>query len=270
MIDARGVLNIPSGFYHFKKMVSPLRNASSLREIEMFPFPHLPVAADGLDQEVRVAREEGRVVVGTVGHIYENAWQIRGLEQFLEDLLERPAWAECVLDRIAERARMLAVAAAQAGADYLFTGDDVASQHGMIFSPDVWRRFIKPRWKQVYDAARDISPDIAIWYHSDGDISAIVPELIEIGVTILNPLQPECMDVVALKRRYGSRLVFDGTIGTQTTMPFGSPQEVRRTVMDRRRTLGKDGALILSPTHVLEPEVPEENVDAFCEACRAG
>jgi uroporphyrinogen decarboxylase len=120
----------------------------------------------------------------------------------------------------------------------------------------------------VYEAARRIKPDIEIWYHSDGNITDIIPELIDIGVTILNPVQPECMDIHEIKRRYGDKLVLDGTIGTQTTMPFGTTDEVRRTVRSRVRDLGRDGALILSPTHVLEPEVPVENVMAFLETSR--
>jgi uroporphyrinogen decarboxylase len=107
---------------------------------------------------------------------------------------------------------------------------------------------------------------VRIWYHSDGNIAEIIPELIEIGVDILNPVQPECMDLVRLKQDFGDRLVFDGTIGTQSTMPFGTPEDVRTVVRDRIAKLGGDGALILSPTHVLEPEVPIENIRAFFDA----
>ncbi|HEX2999468.1 MAG TPA: uroporphyrinogen decarboxylase family protein, partial [Armatimonadota bacterium] len=113
---------------------------------------------------------------------------------------------------------------------------------------------------------RSINPDIKVWYHSDGNIGAIVPELIEIGVDILNPVQPECLNLSFLKKEYGRNLVFDGTIGTQTTLPFGTPEEVRRVVGERMELLGGDGALMLSPTHVLEPEVPLENIRAFVEA----
>lgn len=144
--------------------------------------------------------------------------------------------------------------------------DDVANQRSLMFSIGMWRTFMKPRWAEVFSLARDIKPDIQIWYHSGGNIEEIVPELIEIGVTMLNPVQPECLDPVSLKRRCGGALVFDGTIGTQTTMPFAEPHEVRRVVEERVRTLGRDGALILSPTHVLEPDVPLENVRAFIEA----
>jgi uroporphyrinogen decarboxylase len=95
----------------------------------------------------------------------------------------------------------------------------------MMFSVDMWRRFMRPVWERVWSAARAVNPAIQIKYHSDGNILPIVPELIEMGVTILNPLQPECMDVDAVHRQWGDRLVLDGCIGTQTTMPFGTPDE---------------------------------------------
>jgi uroporphyrinogen decarboxylase len=133
----------------------------------------------------------------------------------------------------------------------------------------MWREFMKKRWARVYEAARRIKPDIQIWYHSDGNIEPIIPELIDIGVTILNPVQPECVDLARVKKRFGDRLVLDGTIGTQTTMPFGTPDDVRSVIAERKRELGSDGALIISPTHVLEPEVPIDNVMAFVEAARA-
>ena len=151
----------------------------------------------------------GRVAFGIITHIYEDSWQIRGYEQFLMDMMERPEWCEHILDRIKERNMLRACAAARAGVDILLTGDTtVANQRGLMFSKPQWRRFIKSRWQEVYAAAKAIKPDIQIWYHSDGNISEIIPELIEIGVDILNPVQPECVDPVELKREYGDRLVF--------------------------------------------------------------
>ena len=143
-----------------------------------------------------------------------------------------------MLDRICDKNFAVAVAAARAGVDVLGTADDVANQNALMFAPDMWRRFIKSQWVRVYEAVRSINPDIQIWYHSDGNILDIIPELIEIGVTILNPVQLECVDVLEVKKRFGDRLVLDGT-------------------------------LILSPTHVLEPEVPIENIKAFVEASRS-
>lgn len=130
----------------------------------------------------------------------------------------------------------------------------------------MWRKWLKPRLARVIEQARRVKPDILIFYHSDGDCTAIIPELIEIGVDILNPVQPECMNPAELKKEYGDRLAFWGTIGTQTTMPFGTPDEVKAVVKERIETVGKGGGLLLAPTHILEPEVPWENVLAFFEA----
>ncbi len=116
---------------------------------------------------------------------------------------------------------------------------------------------MKPRWARVIAAARAIKPDMHVWYHSDGNIWDILDDLIEIGITILNPVQPECMNPLEIRKRCGKRLAFDGCVGTQTTFPFGTPAEMRRVVRELVETLdGKNGGLMLSPTHVLEPEVP--------------
>jgi len=268
VVNEMGVARVPGDYYHFTHIVSPLRNATTLEEIESFPIDENEGwSEEGMAEEARRAQGEGRIVAGSVTHLYEEAWQIRGLEQFLEDMVLRPDFAESILERLTRRNIRRAEAAARAGADLLYTGDDIAHQHGMIFSPELWRRFIKPRWARIYKAAKRIKPDIMIWYHSDGDVSEVLDELVDIGVEILNPVQPECMDLLWVKRRYGSRLVLDGTVGTQTTFPFGTPEDMERTVRERVETLGYDGRLMLAPTHVLEPEVPVENVFAFFRAC---
>ena len=134
---------------------------------------------------------------------------------------------------------------------------------------ELWRKWLKPRLKRGIDSAKSINPDVLCYYHSDGDISDIIEDLIEIGVDILNPIQPECMDPVAVKERYGSRVNLWGTIGTQTTMPFGTPKEVRREVRRMIEDAGRDGGLVIAPTHVLEPEVPFENIEAYVEAVKS-
>lgn len=273
-LDANGVLHIPGSMYHFTHYISPLRKANSFEQIESFPYRDFSnfsckVNIEELAEEVEQAHLQGKAATTWVGHMYEDSWQIRGYEEFLMDMLVQPEWCEFMLDKIMERNMFNAVAAAKAGVDYIKTGDDVACQNDMMFSLENWRKFIKPRWAKVYAAAREIKPDIQIWYHSDGNITEIIPELIEIGVTILNPIQPECLDPVAVKKQYGDKLVLDGTIGTQTTMPFGTVDDVRNLIRENVSKLGYDGALILSPTHVLEPEVPLENIEAFIETAKS-
>ncbi|HBP38437.1 MAG TPA: hypothetical protein DD640_06800 [Clostridiales bacterium] len=267
-VNCLGVLEVPGSLYHFTRIVSPLRNAEELSEIERYPFPtHEGCALVDLSAVVAAAHDQGKVVSCWSGHLYENSWQIRGYESFLVDMLLNPENCDFIFDRISEFNLETAVAAAKAGVDLLSTGDDVANQRDLMFSIEVWRRFIKPRWAKLYAEVKKINPRIKIRYHSDGNIMSIIPELIEIGVDILNPVQPECLDVREVKRKYGDKLVLDGAIGTQSVMPFGTPEDVRQAVRAARRDLGSDGALILAPTHVLEPEVPIENILAFVAAC---
>ena len=137
-----------------------------------------------------------------------------------------------------------------------------------MFSPDTWRKLIHSRWEKIWRAVKEIRPEVCIWYHSDGNIEAIAPELVVAGLDILNPVQPECVDADAIRHRFGKRLTFDGCIGTQSTMPWGTPDEVRARVKEVIDKYGRNGGLIIAPTHVLEPEVPLENIDALFDACR--
>lgn len=138
----------------------------------------------------------------------------------------------------------------------------------MMMSPEIWREWLKPTIKKAIKAAKDIKPDLIAYYHSDGVIYDIISELIEIGVDVLNPIQPECMNPIKVKEMYGDRLSFWGTIGTQTTMPFGSSREVEEKAKLMIETVGKSGGLVIAPTHLLEPEVPWENVVAFVNAVK--
>ncbi len=268
-IDEIGCGHISHGYFHFTEYVSPLRRAASFTEIESYPVVS---NAAWLDDRMRAAREEahrdGGHALVFVGHMYENAWQVRGYEQFLTDLLVNREWAELLLDRFRENNLRTAVAAARAGYDCITAGDDVANQQTLMFHAELWREVMKPRWASVFAAARAVKPDIHVWYHSDGNIWDILDDLVEIGVTILNPVQPECMDPVAIRKRFGKRLAFDGCVGTQTTFPFGTPADMHRRVRELCEALdAAHGGLMLSPTHVLEPEVPPENIAAFFEAC---
>jgi uroporphyrinogen decarboxylase len=267
--DAMGVAMAPSGTYHFWGYISPLRDARTLAELENYPIETCEGWDTGdLADQVAARHAEGKVASAFVGHMYERAWQIRGYEQFLADTIERPAWAECLLERLMQRNLQAAVAYAEAGADLIRCGDDVANQRAITFRPEVWRSLMLSRWRRVWQRIKAINADCVIWYHSDGNILDIAGELIDAGVDILNPLQPEALDVDEVYRRYGDRVTFDGCMGTQSTMPFGTPDDVRQRVRYLIEAYGQDGGLIIAPTHVLEPEVPLANIDALFDACR--
>ena len=266
--DEWGVGYVPAGLYHFWGMVHPLREAASPRDIAAYPWPDVlaPYRWQHIPEAVRSWQNRGYpVCAGPPCQLFETSWYLRGQEQLLLDFYDNPDIAVAILDTIngvmVEGARRLA----QAGVDVLSLGDDVGTQRAMMMSPATWRQWIKPRVAQQISAAKHIKPDLLVYYHTDGNVEPIIPDFIEIGIDILNPVQPECMDPAAIKRQYGDRLAFWGTIGTQTTMPFGTPDEVRRVVKERIETVGPEG-LVLAPTHVLEPEVPWENIVAFVEA----
>lgn len=222
-INSHGVAMVPSNFYHFWGYVSPLREATRLSDLEDYPIETIEGwDVSDLDAQVAERHAAGKVAGAHLGHMYETAWQIRGYEQFLMDMIERPAWAECLLERLMQRNWLYATACARAGADLILCGDDVANQKAMTFAPNTWRAMTLSRWTKVWQEVKSINPECKVWYHSDGNILEIVGDLVEAGVDILNPLQPECLDLAEVHRRYGSRLTFDGCVGTQSTMP-GQP-----------------------------------------------
>jgi len=267
-VDEWGVGYVSAHFYHFWRHVHPLRNVTTPREVAAYPWPDVlaPYRWERVPEQVQAWHDQGYAVcAGPPSQLYEQAWYMRGQEQLLLDFYDNPDVATAILDTInhvlIEGSRRLAAA----GVDILRLGDDVGWQQAMIMSPDCWRRWLKPRLADVISVARRVKPDILIFFHTDGNVAPIIPDLIDVGLDILNPVQPECMDPVEIKRKYGDRLAFWGTIGTQTTMPFGTPDDVRRVVKERIETVGPEG-LLLAPTHVLEPEVPWENIVAFVEA----
>lgn len=261
-----GTVELKGSFYHFTKKQYPLDQPTTLRDLEEYPWPD-PTPAyrhEHLEAAVAALHEQGKYVIGFVGHIWENAWQITSMPKLMLQFLEEPEQAEYLLDRITENNLFVAKRFAEAGVDCVQTGDDVGMQDRLMMKPAEWRRFLKPRLARVIAAARAVRPEIPVWYHSDGKIVDIIDDLIEVGVTVLNPVQPECLDLRWLKERYGDRLAFWGTIGTQTVMPFGTPADVRQTVREMIDLFWP--GIVIAPTHVLEPDVPWENILAFFQA----
>ena len=268
-IDQFGVVKVFGSTAHFGRGISPLRGAATTGEIASYPLPdprnparyaHLKNAVASLHAQDLAAQGE------LTSTIFETSWAIRGFEETLADLALNPDIVETLFDRMTDLRVIQARQMAEAGVDVLRLGDDVSGQIGMLMSPAMWRRWFKPRLAKIITTAKAIKPDIHIFYHSDGDCQAIIPELVEIGVTVLNPIQPECMDPAQIKIEFGDRLAFWGAIGTQSTMPFGTPEKVRAVVKERIETVGKGGGFLIAPSHILEPEVPWENVIAFIEA----
>jgi uroporphyrinogen decarboxylase len=267
-IDSDGIARVPGSMYHFTRKIGPLERLSDLKELKEFPFSDemADYRYDGLKERVDKLHKQGYFVSGDKGNLLELAWSLRGMDNFLVDLVSNDELVEYLLDRITEMKEFKVEMFAKAGCDQIMFSEDLGMQDRMIMSPDTWRKWFKPRWKRIIAKAKSINPNIFIWFHSDGDIREVIPDFIEIGVNVLNPVQPECIDPAEIRKLYGDKLAFWGTIGTQTTMPFGTPEDVKNEVKKRIETVGYDGGLVLAPTHTLEPEVPMENIFAFFEA----
>ncbi|HTO72817.1 MAG TPA: uroporphyrinogen decarboxylase family protein [Gemmatimonadales bacterium] len=243
----------------YTEMVShPLSDAAALDSYQP-PDPLRPELYTEAERVIRQFKDEYWIAGVTVTTIFETAWALRGLEQMALDLVADPALAGHILDIPYRYHLAAAKRLVEMGVDMIWTGDDVGAQHAMLIAPKTWRRHLKPRMAEFIATVKAINPDLKLAYHSDGRVDPIIPELIEIGVDILNPIQPACMDPAVIKRTYGDRLCFWGTIDEQCTLPFGTPQQVREEVMLRLESVGADGGLILGPTHHVQLDTPLEN-----------
>ena len=229
------------------------------------PDPERPELYLEAEKLIGERQHEYWIVGVTVTTIFETAWALRGYEKTLMDLILNPDLVEALFDIPCRYHSVAAERLVRMGVDMIWLGDDVGAQEQMLFSPETWRRFLKPRMAGLIATLKDLNPALKIAYHSDGNISPLIPELIEIGVDVLNPVQPASMSPAELKGKYGDRLCFWGTIDEQHTLPFGSPQDVRGEVLDRIRIVGDGGGLIIGPTHHVQLDTPMENFKAMVD-----
>jgi len=230
-----------------------------------FPDPVKVMELEGIPSFIEMNRD--RFIIGAIGFsLYERAWILRGIEPVLIDFLENPLFIEELFDRIIDFNLVITKRLCKFPVDAFHFGDDWGQQHGLLIDPELWRSIFKKRLKKLYDAVHDAGLPVSI--HSCGDITEIIPDLIEMGVNMITPLQAEALDFNFLKKEYGKYLTFWGGVSTQQTMPYGTPDEVRAEIRDLKRILGKDGGYILAPSHELQGDVPLENMLAFIEEAK--
>jgi len=200
------------------------------------------------------------------GNIFETSWYMRGFEQMFIDFVLNPELAHAILERVtsfyvAHFTRMLQAAEGQV--DLAFTADDVAGQSGLLMSLEMWEQFLKPYHTRLNQAIHEFGTKVI--YHTDGAATEAVDGLIDMGIDVLQALQfsAEGMDPANLKRRFGDRLCFEGGVSVQTTLPFGTVEDVRLEVEELITVLGKNGGYILGPSHAIQAGTPPENVVAM-------
>ncbi len=260
----------PFGSGRYTEMINPpLARPEALASYRA-PDPTRPELYAEAAQVLRDYKDEYYFVGVTVTTIFETAWALRGYDQMLVDFVTEPDLAEAILEIPYRYHLTAAKKLVEMGVDMIWTGDDVGMQTGMLISPRTWRRFFKPRMAAFIAALKAINPQVKVAYHSDGNVLAIIPDLIEIGLDVLNPVQPACMDPAQLKKQFGDKLCFWGSLDEQHTLPFGTPEDVRAEVRLRKETIGRSGGLILGPTHHVQLDTPMENFWAMVEEITRG
>jgi uroporphyrinogen decarboxylase len=212
-----------------------------------------------------------RFHVGALGWgLFERSWNLRGFENALMDAIAEPDFYEEMLDRLTELYLAFVAETVDLPIDGILFGDDWGDQRGVILGPERWRRFLKPRWARIYDAVH-AAGKIAM-SHCCGSVSDIMPDIIEIGLDVLESVQPEAagMNPYDLKRKWGDKIAFWGCLGSQSTIPRGTPDEIHDEVRRLRREMGRGGGFILAPAKSLQPETPRENAVAVVEAFAEG
>jgi len=210
-------------------------------------------------------RETFRMYLVTM-NFFERAWSLRGMENLLSDMILNEAFVQELFDRILDHHLRLLDIILDYGFESIYIGDDWGQQKGLIMGPPMWRKYIKPGMKRMFDEIKGRGKYVCL--HSCGDLRDILPELVDMGLDIYNTIQPEIYDLKELKREYGKHITFYGGISTQQFLPYASAEEVRSHTNEVMRIMGRNGGYILAPTHAVTDDIPVENVLAMVETAR--
>ena len=258
--------------------IHPLAAATSIAEIEAYPWPDMddPTRVANVRAEARALAADGRhAVIGCPWLLFpfERAQAMRGLDNFLADMVAEPEFASALLWKIEGLCKTLMghfLDEAGDALDMIKIGDDLGMQENLLISPTTYREILRPVHADLIDFIKSRTK-AKVFFHTDGDVYDLIPDFIELGVDILNPIQSSAgrmSDLPRLKREYGDNLVFCGAIDTQRILPYGSPEEVKAEVRRVIDTLGSGGGYMLAAVHTIMNEVPPENILAMVDAAK--
>jgi uroporphyrinogen decarboxylase len=269
------------GGNNFSPYRAPLADATSVREIEDHDWPDIAsderIEAIAAEAE-RLYRETDRALVlgpCCLG-FFQMGWLLRGFETFAKDLYANPDLVEATLEKILElKMAYWGALLPRVSRQVLVVreDDDYGMQSGLVISPETFRQTMRPRWKRLFEFMRKKATSrVYILFHSCGGVRPLIPDLIDLGVDILNPVQVSAarMDTAALKAEFGDDLTFwGGGVDTQHVLPHGTPEEVREEVRRRISDLAPGGGFVFSAVHNIQADVPAENMIAMWEALEA-
>lgn len=248
----------------------PLQDCETAEDVGRYRFPSPADVIDPVGYADRVAslKREGQFVSGGVDNPFKRFWHLRGYENALMDYLSNLEVLDAIYDPLFALYTEICLHETRAGVDMIKVVGDVAMQDRIIMGPEPWRKVDKPRFAKLIEACRAVNPNLHFFFHSDGKLTELVDDLVEIGFDVINPIQPECMNPFEVKKRWGKRITLHGCISIQRTLPFGTVADVRNEVEGLIRECGRDGGLILMPSNVIQPDTRLENIIACYHTAR--
>lgn len=250
----------------------PLSHATTVEDIECYPFPKCNAKGrfDYAEQTIKQFGGQYGVIGDLECSIFETSWYLVGLEKLLIDMAMEEPYVDKLFDKVAEFHTEVGLKLIELGADMIWCGDDLGSQNALMMSPQMFDRYFAPRIKKMFGTFKSANADIKIAWHSCGSIIQLIPRFIELGLDVLNPIQPlaKGMDPQWLKDTYGDKLIFFGGICVQELLPKSSPEEIKAEIKHRTKILGKNGGLLLAPAHNIQADTPLENIFAMFEAVK--
>jgi uroporphyrinogen decarboxylase len=218
---------------------------------------------EALRSEIARFNEQGYCTLVHCDNPFKIAYFMRPFEEFLIDCLTQPEYALELMKRIADIEFTRASNGVKAGARSVLISGDFAHQRALMISPGTFRKVLKPILAEFVSLLKGLDPKVLVFLHSDGDLSPVLEDLIECGFDAVHPIQPESMDMVAVKRRYGDRLTLFGGVSVQSELPRSKPEKIRALVRQRIQLLGERGGFILAPSNTILSDTPPESIAAM-------
>jgi hypothetical protein len=246
----------------------PWESFTKPRQVEEVNLPDLDALGRFDEAKKTIGEKKGtHVIMGSLGHVlWTKGWELRGMLRLMKDMHTDPEMVETILDKLLAYNCDLADRLLDLGCDGITVAEDWGNNYSMFISPALWRKYFKPRYNKLFDRAKKRGKLVS--FHSDGNITPIVGDLVEIGIDSLNPVQPECMDQIKVKQKYGDKITIDTGVSNQKTLPFGTPDDVRSETLNALQYLAPGGGLVYGTSHYALYDVPIENVIALYETCR--
>ena len=267
LFDEWGILTSTrgKGLVH---VINPMSQFEDAKELLDYPFPDYSNSDcyAAMKKNVEEIHRQGLAAVAKAERmIFAMGRDLRGYENHLMDYCDNDEFLDALLDKILECQVSLVKGMAGTGVDIIWLSSDVASQHDVFLRPSVYHEKVAWRMRELFHAAKEVNPEILCSYHCCGNVVPIMNDILEFGIDILNPIQPESLDFPSFKGKYGDKLILWGGISVQHTMPNGTVEDVRAEVRSTGKILGSGGAFVISPSNEITEDIPFENIEAFID-----